>query len=272
MDKKDFSITTFVEVKSAVGQIIDIQCRSEDIPKIKELSELIYKVELPVTKEIKNIEHGGYGRYTRFDTKQQKYAGGGCGYIEVIKINNPPENRNGNIVHECESSTSIFWEFDTIENAMKAWECSWGRSYPADELKRSKGFIREVKCGWFSPWFYAVANQTLCGDFAFPNSVGKDHSIYRPFNKFKVGKEVYNNDTEEYETKYEVKTCVGYVERKVKPDYDREYIMYNIYWDDGTYWEESSLKNAPIPLKLGDYIITLQKKICDYVPRKEYDV
>ena len=116
-NKKDFSITTFVEIKTATGQIIDVQCRREDIPKIKELLELIYHVEIPVTKEIKNICHGGYGRYTRFDIIQHKYAGGGCGYIECIEIRNPPENRNGNIVHQCESSHSTFYEFDTIEKS-----------------------------------------------------------------------------------------------------------------------------------------------------------
>lgn len=270
--KKDFSLTTFIEVKTAIGQIINIQCCHDDKEKIKEIFDSVYKLEMPIVKEIKNVCHGGYGRYTRFDIEQKKYAGGGCGYIETIKINNSPDNRNGNIVHECSSSTSTFWEFDTIENAMAAWELSWGNSHPEDKLKVLKGFVREVKCGWYSPWFYAVANQALQGDFAFPNSVGKDHPIYRPFNNFKIAKDVYNFDSEEYDKEYEVKTCIGYTEEMVRYDYDKSYKNYTIYWDDGTCWSGSSLKEAPELLKKEDYKIVLKPKICDYVKKRKYNV
>ncbi len=270
--KQDFSMTTFVEVKTAIGQTVSIQCRQEDKEKIKEIFDLIYKIEIPVSKEIKNICHGGYGRYTRFDIEQKKYAGGGCGYIEVIQIHNPPDNRNGNIVHEYESSTSTFWEFETVEEAITAWERTWGSSHAGDKLKASQGFIREIKCGWYSPWFYAVANQALQGDFSFPNTVGKDHPIYRPFNKFKIANEVYNNDTEEYETEYEVKTCIGYSEEMKRYDYNKEYMNYTIYWDDGTEWSESSLENAPELLKKEEYKIVLKPKLCNYAKKRKYNV
>lgn len=275
-NRKYFSCTTFTEVKTASGQLLNIQCRPEDKEKIKELFGIIYKLSYPVTKEIKNISHGGYGRYTRFDIKQNKYAGGGCGYIEVIEIKNAPEDRNGNIVHECESSNSTYWEFDTIENAIEGWEHSWGINCPGDILKKSKGFIREVKCGWFSPWFYAVADQALYGDFAFPERIGTDHYLYRPFNRFIVKK--YDPSNEEADENGEIeiiKTCIGYTCREERYDYynsDKTYLNHTIYWDDGTLWSGSSLSGAPQLIEKDKYVIIQKKKLCDFAKKKEYYV
>ena len=270
-NKKDFSITTFTEIKTVTGQLIDIQCRDEDVGKIKELSELIYHINIPFTKEIKTISHGSFGRYSRFDIEQKKYAGGGCGYIECLKINNPPEKRNGNIIHECSSGNSVFYEFDTIENAEKVWEKTWAR-YADELIPKSEGFIRRVSCGWFSPWFYAVANQLLYGDFAFPERVGIDHPIYRPFNKFKLEREEYNSIKEDYVKKYDIKTCIGFNEEKVQHDYEiREYTKYTIYWDDGTFWSGSSLKDAPELVEKDKYKIIFKTNLCNFIKKRKYD-
>jgi hypothetical protein len=61
--KNDFSCTTYVEVKTGGGQLIEFQCRPEDKEKLKEIAKDIYIVHVPVTKEIKNVSHGGFGRY-----------------------------------------------------------------------------------------------------------------------------------------------------------------------------------------------------------------
>lgn len=269
-EKIDFGCTTFVEVKIGGGRLVEFQVRPEDKDKVKDFAKYIKNIELPVTKEIKNIQHGGFGRYTRFDIEQKKYAGGGSGFIEILKINNPPENRNGNIIHEYESGGSKFWEFETIDDAEEGWKHSWGLSYPEDILNKSKGFIRMVKCDWFSPWFYAVANQALYNDFAFPNTVGNDHPIYRPFNKFVIRNyDPLNKKCDEDGYIDEIKTCIAYTCRKVKSHNSyNAYIEHTIYWDDGTLWSGSSLKDAP---KLADksvYKVNVKKTLLDYERRK----
>jgi len=201
----NFSCTTYFEVKTVTGKMIDIQCRPEDKDKIKEIFKYVYHIDCPVTKEVKNISHGGFGRLTRFDIIQHKYAGGGCGFIEALEVKNPPDNRCGNIVHEYTSGYSTYWEFDTIENAIEAWSKHWGNHY-MDSIKKEPGFIREVKCCWFSPWFYAIANQALNGDFCFPDRVGIDHPIYRPYNRFVI-KDRFE-DLDEPKKKTVIKTCI----------------------------------------------------------------
>lgn len=227
--EKDFSWTTYVEAKTGGGQFLGINCRSEDKEKIIDMLKDIDHIEFPATKEI-SIGHGAYGRYSRYDIKKRKYAGGCSGYIEVLEIKNPPEGRCGNVIHEYNSGESIFYEFRTIGDARMAFENSWSSRRTGEKIKEEPGFIRSVICGYFSPWFYAVADQALFGDFVFPMSICIDHPVYR------FGKQFVTKD---YEGCVEVKTCVAVTQEKyesVTSGEDRYYLT--IWFSDGTSWSE----------------------------------
>jgi len=232
---RKFNCYTYSEAKTGAGQLLEFTCRPEDVEKVKEFLKIVRTIDVPVTGTV-NISHGGYGKYTRFDIVQHKYAGGGIGYIEVLEIKNPPDGRHGIVLHEYSGpGGSIFYEFKTLKEAEGTWEKFFnGRK----ELGQCSGFIRSVPCGWMDPWFYAVGDQLLMGDFAFPDVMG-DHPVYRFGRKFVV---------QEYDDLPVVKTCVGsvMVERGY---YEREKKKYTqVFWDDGTVWDEYCSTKKPEPL------------------------
>lgn len=174
------------------------------------------------------VGHGGYGHLSRFDIEQIKYIGGGnggCGgFTEILEIKNPPDGRWGIIIHEYDTETgSKFYEFTSIKTALVAWNSNFS------SIAKALGCMRSVVCNRLSPWFYAVANQALWKDYAFPNWLCDD-PVYRPGRKFVVSDPILHIR--------EVKTCLGMSEARYQEERSRR-----VWWDDGTISNEYELKD-----------------------------
>ncbi len=242
MEKDKFGCVIYTEAKTGGGQMLEIRCRPEDEGKVKKALGDIESIDIPFTKQVKSIGHGCYGKYTRYDIIQHEYAGGHGGYMEVLEIKNPPDGKCEFVIHEYFGGCgSRFWEFTELEYAIAAWKKDWTDLSRARDLSKIKGLIRAVKCGCLSPWFYAVADQFLMGDFVFPDVVAED-PIFRFGRKF-----VINDDGI-----FTIKTCMGVYNRIYESDYDRKKKEYKrVYWDDGTfndYWNNDDCRRNLKPL------------------------
>lgn len=253
-EDKDFTITTSIECSTGGGQLVEIKCRPKDVEWVKHYATMFHSIHIPETSII-SISHGCEGIYTRFIIKQHKYAGGGwpgCGgFIEVLEIKNPPEGRCGTVIHKEGYDRSTFYEFESLDEALKAWKKSF--SFP-EEFVNEKGFIRHVDCGLLEPWFYAVGNQAINGDFVFPDHLDHNHLVYRTGRKVKLVK--YNKEEE-------LKVCWGTTTRKHKGCMDTEETEYLvIQFDDGTIWSEYGSTETILPLNEEDL---LREKILNTV-------
>ncbi len=246
MSEDKFRSYTYGEGKTGIGQLVEFSCRSEDVDKVKEFLENIRTIEIPITKEV-NVGHGGFGRYTRFDIEQHKYAGGPFGYIEALEIKNPPEGRCGYVIHEYNNcGGSEFCEFSTLGNAISAWEKNWSAGFgKSKRITEEEGFIRRVACYGLSPWFYAFGEQIIIGDFVFSEYMAED-PIFRFNRKFVV------RDYDGFPT---IKTCMG----MLLCGEDKKHRI--VYWDDGTVWDEHKNYFGEMPRPLDDKELWIQDAI-----------
>jgi hypothetical protein len=166
------------------------------------------------------IEHGSFVEYSRFEIVQHCYGGGESGCLEVLEIKNPPDNRCGFIIHSQSYHCSYFWEWETLADALFAFKTD------AIGYAGSKGLKREVNCGLLTPWFFAIGNEKLLGDFAFPRGF-QDHPVYRAGQKFLVFDEYHSP---------QVKTCLGarFVQEQSQSYANNTFSYHLVYWDDGT--------------------------------------
>lgn len=250
-----FNYLQHIEAKTGSGQLFTMDCipeKKEEVKKI--LEESIYRIDLSFTGMVKNVPHGGYGMYTRYDVEQHKYAGGHYGYIEVLEINNPPEGRCEFVIHERHCGNSRFSEWDSLETAKKAFEKHWGSGATEENLSKLSGFKRFVPCGALTPWFYAIGDEALIGDYAFPDGL-QDDPVYRFGKKFVV----FDGDG----NMLSVKTCMGarFIEEKER--YYHGEVVHRcriVYWSDGTTWTDKGMlsgsKHAPRPLEADELWIT----------------
>lgn len=240
------------EARTKTGQLVKFTYVSDTITAV-EIEEFlrtkIRTIDIPTTTRV----NGGYGQYTRYDITQHDYAGGTAGYIEVLEIKNPPDNRWGIIINECASyKGSQFTEWETVESARAAFAKLWKDCGDSDiEMKfpNLPGFKRHIVCGRLTPWFYAIGNEQLIGDYAFPEGL-QDDAVYRFGRQFVVF---------DYEGIPTVKICMG--TRFVK--IETECYPYNktqfrlVYWDDGSVWNENdSHGEPPRPLEENEVWIT----------------
>lgn len=244
-----FSSYQYGEGKTGIGQMVEFSCPSDiGSEKVREfLRTNVRTIDIPTTGRV-NIEHGGYGRYTRYDITQHKYAGGGSGYIEVLEIKNPPDGRFGIVINECPGyKDSVFTEWETLADACAAFEQFWGSSRTEVEFPKLPGFKRSVTCGALTPWFYAIGNELLIGDYAFPEDL-QDDAVYRFGRQFVV----FDHEVPM------VKTCMGTRFVKKKNDYHPyEVHQYRlVYWDDGSVWGENNGHSSPRPIEEGELWIT----------------
>lgn len=249
------------EGRTGLGQLVEFTCPLELREQVKEfLEKNVRTIDIPTTGRV-NISHGGYGRYTRYDVTQHEYAGGGpeesggwC-YIEVLEVKNPPDERWGIVVHESAShGGASFTEWETLKDARVAFKRHWGKD-TREFFPKLEGFKRRVVCGSLTPWFYAIGNEHLLGDYAFPEGL-QDDPVYRFGRQFVVFDE---------EGIPSVKTCMGTRFFKRKRDYypyeEKQYRI--VYWNDGTVWDESGEQSwwvvkygSPRPLEEGELWIT----------------
>ena len=247
-----FSSYRYGEGRTGIGQMVEFTCPSDVAEQVSEfLRTNIRTIDIPTTGRV-NIAHGGYGQYTRYEIIQHDYAGGGpgdgggWGYIEVLEIKNPPDRRCGIVINECTSHKgSVFTEWEILENARAAFAKCWGRHRTEEEFPKLTGFKRRVACGALTPWFYAIGDEELIGDYAFPEGL-QDDAVYR------FGRQFIVFDCDGIPTQ---KTCMGTRFVKQKREYDPygEYQYRLVYWDDGSVWDEDSCRSdSPRPVKEGE--------------------
>jgi hypothetical protein len=227
-EKEKINCWTSTGARTANGQMLEIDHiydpPDDNVKKqIIETLKLIRKVRIPCTHKM--MEHGGYGAYTRYDIEQLQYAGGHGGFIEALHIKNPPDNRVSFIFNKSGGCQDCFVEFDSKENLLKAWDIFWNGN---QDFTKFKGFIRLIPYEWPTPWFYAIGDEELTGDFVYPSVFG-EHPIYKPSRKFIVQDPCTRVTA--------IKTCWGAVSWISKSndswgEKERENI--EIYWDDGT--------------------------------------
>jgi hypothetical protein len=204
--------------------------------------ENIAHIELPEEQPVPKgrTSHGAYGHYSRYEIRQHGYAGGGYpgngGFIEVLEIKNPPDGRCGVVIYEESSPPQrcSFSEWESVEQAEAAYEKVWtSREERRQEIYRqSPGFIRTVPCGYLTPWFYAVGEQELSGDYAIVPGWHNDH-VYR------LGGQYVVYDANGVAT---VKTCMGSrVFQKKSEHYPHNPQKVRvIQWEDGSYWSSDA--------------------------------
>ena len=240
MKQDKFGCITYREFRTGGGQLVEVWCPPDEADRVLEVLKDIknFDIRIPSTKQVKELDGGKHGRYTRYDVTQIKREGS---WLEVLQINDPLDGRCGNILLTWLSSARedrTFFEFDTIENACEAFirvKKTFGKMTEGQVLK-TPGCLRMVRCLIFEPWFYAVAGQALWEDVVFPNVVEED-------NYFRFGRKYVVRD---YHGISSIKICVS-VEQKVHKDYygEKENQYRLVFWDDGTrseYWESDRKK------------------------------
>ena len=227
---KRISSYTFGEAHTQRGQVVSFTCDSEDGEKERVrtfIEEHIRDMEMPSTHRV-NVLHGSHGAYSRYNLKQHKYAGGRGGYIEVLEIIDPPNNRHPIVIHDMSNYRGTFFsEWKDVESACDVYEKICGRQDRNEILQKMPGFIRLVNCGAMSPWFYAIGNEELIGDYTLPYGL-EDDPYWRLGKKFvqKTGQGIWK-----------LKTCIGsrfIYDKNYDSSKQEEYIHRIIYFDDGT--------------------------------------
>ena len=271
IERDGISVRVHVEVTTNSGQVVSMYCHPDDVEMMKAVLKNAHSFQVPVTHSV-NVGHGTYGMYSRYNIVQHEYAGGGYpgngGTIEVLEVKDPPDDRHGIVVYWNQEYgidiESGFAEFKTVEQAVKAFNKVLRNSSKRDKTlkeKESEGFIRLVQCGFLTPWFYAVGNEELYGDYTLPQGMSDD-PVFRLGTRLVVQENetgdgiVWLKKANDRPTK--IKTCMGCRFVKEKPDLDhRRFIddkletkYYRIvYFDDGTVWNEKNGGDLPRPLR-----------------------
>lgn len=252
--EKSCEASLFCEGRTADGKVVQFLCSEEDVPEIKKAISKVRRLE-PVINHVVSVSHGAYGKYSRYEIKQHKYAGGGYpgsgGYWEALEIINPPSGQFGFVYYQFFSGDDIdsfFCEFNTLENLLAATERY--HISPRKPMEKMRGFLRRVECGLLTPWFYAVGDQELIRDYVFPAHLADD-PVFKFGAKFLVPTE---------DDLWVIKTCLGarHVERReglfdaswdLKKNKDINYYRL-VFWHDGTCWNENKSMHKPIPRPL----------------------
>jgi len=256
--KEKFNPYSHGEGVTGGGQVVEFSCVPDTQEMIREfLKEHVKYIHTPTTGQV-NIVHGGYGKYTRYKITQHKYAGGGYGpgnggYIEVLEIADAPDGRYGIVIHEDNSSHGChFTEWETLQNALDAFEEYWSSGETEKKFSTLPGFKRRVACGALTPWFYAIGDEILLGDTAFPEGL-QDDPVFR------FGKQFLVFDRFDKDILPVIKTCMGTraVHTRESEWPFKEFKYRIVYWDDGDKWVEGDhYTQNPRPLEEGEEWIT----------------
>lgn len=248
------------EGRTGDNRLVRIECAHGKLDAVKAvLKNDIYSLHFPETHPSR-VGHGGYSRMTRFDIVQHKYAGGGApgcgGYFEVLEIKNPPDGRCGFVLFESSSDIGDrFFEWETLEAALSAF----GKFFTED-FEGLPGFIRKVECGAdLVPWFYAIGEQELVADYAFPEgsqedpvySFGRKFLVYEGYDLVLAGHDGDGDPIHEEKEKWRIKTCLGcraYFQSQSHGEPEKAYRV--SYFDDGSSWnEKSDPQHRPRPVE-----------------------
>lgn len=233
---------SYISATSGSGQVLHLLCEPGKEGDIRAAIAMAHEISVPVAGPVSEMGHGCYASYSRYQMTQHGYGGGqdevGGAYTEVLEIHSPPDGRCGVVIHQARYGSCsggpghTFWEFADVDAAVAAFE--------AREF--SKGCLREVQCGHLTPWFYAVGNEHLVGDFALACGL-EDDPVYRLGCLCRVPSGKGGQSV--------IKTCMGtrYTEEKVRDfthghltDGIRHYRL--ICFHDGTMWDEFERRHS----------------------------
>ncbi len=258
---RELSCYVGIEVTTGIGQVVNIECSPEEKDVIKDFfKNHKLRIEIPETKKVSNTDHGSYRSYSRYDIAQHKHGArdhdeGAC-YVEVIEIKNAIENKskfciyyysiNGFYLRENES---FFQEWNSLENAIDAFEnCYYYKRNMKllEELEKNpkflkeKGLIKTVNCCYLTPWFYAVGDQEIFGDYVLPDNLQLSDPVFTFGKKFVV----YDKDNIP-----EVKICLGCILNSRSYNDQKEVPFRLVCFNDGSIWNDADKSvNAPRPL------------------------
>jgi len=252
--KPDFSVTTCTEIRTGGGQLIKVRCNPDDVAKITEALQLAHSFDKPLTKPLKNTQstklgQGPIGHYTRFDILRHRYGGGGYpgngAYVEVLEIKDAPDGRHPFVIYHRAENYSWSWpkveasftEWENLDQAISALENNSREISTGGDCTKIPGFIRRVECGLLIPWFLAIGDQALIGDYAFPEHLQND-----PYFRF-GGKFVVREDRD---SPPKIKICLG----NCKFEDGKGDTRRTVYWDDGSVWREDI---GPRPTALSEH-------------------
>jgi len=248
--RKKLDSTSLLEIKTLGGQLLQVECVSGQEELVKNLFAQLSTiwVEEPSTRRT-IVDHGGYSGFTRYNIVQHEYIGGGNasggGYIELLEIKDPPTGRCGTVIHAYVSHGGHrVFEFKSLISAKRAFNpvfdhVMYGWPEPG-------GVVREFVSGWLEPWFCAVGDQNLLGDFVFPDVFAEEDDFFRVGRKFVVSE----NGAES------IKICMGCLLEKPElfhsypGEAERKHRI--VQWLDGTQWRESYHTSNEIPKPLED--------------------
>ncbi|MEK9155773.1 MAG: hypothetical protein AAB360_00520 [Patescibacteria group bacterium] len=226
----------YIEAVTASGMVVSLRCPEDKIEAVKEALAAVRELDIPGWREPSQVAHGGYAALSRFRLTQHDYAGGGdggiCGYVEVLEIGDPPEERHNIVLHSFNTREGhAFAEYDTVTEAKAALRRCGNLEESA--IKKTPGLRRHVPCGWLTPWFYAIGQQVIIGDYALAPGL-EDHPLYTLGRLF-----VVTELNEKGVPAKKVKRCLGCRSLEVKPmsycDHDdRSHFDHLVYWNDGS--------------------------------------
>lgn len=265
------------EGETREGQVVQFTAPSDEFELARDALQHFRDIRLP-SSALVNVEHGGYGRYSRYELEQVDYGGGqneaGGGYYEILNIKNAPEGRHSVVSHGYMSSgewfSQFFAEWESVEDAKAHWEKAGRgriitmRTFEEAEGEKAQGLVRVVDTGYLSPWFYATGDAALVGDYVFPEHLAQDPT-FTFGRQFLVPEQSDKSDV----TLHRLKTCMGCVVRdepkrtdrwgsyKEQSDTVRKFRA--VQWHDGSITEvypSTPMDKLPVPLAENDTWVT----------------
>ncbi len=279
--QKAYKATKFGEGQTTDGQLVRFRVEvdsigdTEAVPRAQEALALFSHLDtvqsLPTTR---NIQHGGYGQYTRYDIDQLEYWGGG-GFAEALHIKDAPEGYHPIVTYSMfpreggRDAYFVEWkdEASALAGLRRFANQATFEQIPEDE-DESKGFIRAVNLGSLQPWFYAVGDAQLMGDYVFPEHLA-GHPVFTPGRQFIVPTKEFWLDKVAHTT---VKTSMGAYTREVPTkkyngwgyDDGDPQIHTTVQWNDGSLTEitpETPQQLLPIPIETQPWVAEAYKGV-----------
>ena len=249
MSPRAIRASTYVNTVSNKGKPFTVKVRSGKSNLVRQLFAR-HIVDVDITQAYQtNVEHGCYGRYTRYKIEKHDYAASMVNFVELIEIKDPPEGYNPIVIHShATGEGDFFMEWENLESAKKAFQNRMGLRIQS--LEKQPGHIRTIRLGALTPWFYAVGDQDLVGDYVLPIGVQDD-------SEFKLGQQyvVFENNLPR------TAVCLGtrfiakhYQEYRSSWSYRRPETVETfrlVHFSDGYIWDEREAENLnrPRPVK-----------------------
>lgn len=258
----------FGEGHTGQGQVVHFTAHPDNFEVARESLEHFRTINIPSAHQV-NVEHGGYGRYSRYEIDQIDYGGSRYGYYEILDIKDAPDDRVPVVSHGFMGSGmwegEFFAEWEDVDSAKRHWDKFGRGTLPVlkdfqSKDKEIEGLLRVVDVGYLTPWFYATGDIELVGDFAFPEHLNQD-PVYRFGRNFLVPEPTKYGRSED--VIHTIKTCMGTVVRDVP---ERQYGLWGrseipesvrkyraVQWHDGSVTEVyPSTRELEIPVPLAD--------------------